>query len=192
MVRRQAGATLFAVLAGALGVAFAASWAFTLLVVAGAVQLVLALAIVVTSRRLRECARDAIIAGRSDLRIPVIARERGRLLHPRLRCSLAGRLEALVQVANRWYSLHPYSRPVIDPRVIRAAAPELKAVAVQLRSTTRGAAGVAQVERLLTMGDSPLYGDDVARLRIEVAEIRRALESGEDRPPSVAGDRPAP
>jgi len=57
-----------------------------------------------------------------------------------------------VQTAERWPTLLPTARPVFDPRQIRTAAPELRAIASLLRSSPVDARGVALVERLLTSG----------------------------------------
>jgi hypothetical protein len=177
VVRRQAVVGLLPVFAGAVGVAFAAPWGMTLLVVAGTVELALLSAIMLASSRLRERARESIISGRADFRLSAVARERARLLRPRLRRSLAGALEDLVQVAQRWHSVLRQYRPVFDPRLVRATAPELQTIARLLRSRSARAAAVARVERLLTSGASPLYGHDPAELRVELAHILRDLET---------------
>jgi hypothetical protein len=186
VVRRQVVAGLIPVVAGVVGVAFAAQWGVTLLVVAAAVELALLSAIMLASSRLRERARESIISGGADFRMPVLARERERLLRPRLRRSLAGALEDLVQVAERWHSVLRQYRPVFNPRLVRATAPELRTIARLLRSCPARAAAVARVERLLTSGASPLYGHDPIELRVELAHILRDLEIDAAELPSVS------
>lgn len=186
VVRRQAVAGLLPVFAGAVGVAFAARWGMTLLVVAGTVELALLSAIMLASSRLREQARESIISGGADFRLPALAREHERLLRPRLRRSLAGALEDLVQVAEHWHSVLRQYRPVFDPRLVRATAPELQTIARLLRSRPARAAAVARLERLLTSGASPLYGHDPAELRVELAHILRDLETDASEPPSLS------
>lgn len=192
VLRRQGLAGLVAGLVGAVGFALGASWALILLVVAGAVELALTAAIALASSRVRERAQAAIIAGRDQDQIPAIARERERLLRPRLRRSQAAALEDLVRVAQRWHTLlRPY-RPVFDPRVVRATADELLTIARLLRSWPVSAAAVALVERLLTSGGSPLYGDDPAELRDELTRILRHLQTDVSGPPSVSVGESSP
>jgi hypothetical protein len=176
LARRQALASLAAVAAGTGGSALGARWGPALLVVAAAVEVALLGALALARARLRERARESIIAGTDDLRVPAVARERLRLVRPRTRRSRAASLEDLVEVAERWQSLlRPY-RPVFDPRLPRATAAELRTIARLLRAPQASAASVALTEKLLTSGSSPLYGDDVARLRAELDRILRRLE----------------
>ncbi len=184
VLRRQAVSGLLPVFGGAVGVAFAAPWGMTLLVIAGTVELALLSALMHASSRIRERARESIISGGADLRLSAVARERERLLRPRLRRSLAGAMEDLVEVSERWHSVLRQYRPVFDPRLVRATATELRTIARLLRSRPARAAAVARVERLLTSGASPLYGHDPAELRVELAHILRDLETAAAEPSS--------
>jgi hypothetical protein len=183
-LRRQAVAALPALLAGAIAVALGARWGPALLAAAGAVELVLACMIAFASGRLREAARESIIAGRDERQLAAVAREHRRLLQPRLRASLARALEEQVRLAERWHSLlRPY-RPVFDPRLVRATSRDLLTVAQLLRSRPASTVAVALVERLLTAGGSPLYGDDLPALQAELARILRHLEADHPAAPS--------
>jgi hypothetical protein len=140
--------------------------------------------IALASGRLREQARESIIAGRDERQVAAVVREHRRLLQPRLRVSLANAIEDLVQLAERWHSLlRPY-RPVSDPRLVRAQSCELRTVAQLPRARPASAVAVALVERLLTSGGSPLYGDDLASLQAELARILRHLQAERPEPPS--------
>lgn len=84
----------------------------------------------------RERGRELIIADRGELPLPVLQQERRRLQRPRRRSGLARALEDLVRTAERWPTLVPTARPVFDPCQIRAAGPELRAIAARLRVST--------------------------------------------------------
>jgi hypothetical protein len=122
----------------------------------------------------RERARDLLIEGR-DVGLPVLARERRRLLAHRCRETLADTLEDLIHCTERLDRMLPMSRPVYDAFVVRQLASELLALAADLRSPTVGVRGVARTERLLTIGTSPLFGTETEELRAELARIRTDL-----------------
>jgi hypothetical protein len=168
-MRRQSLVTAVAIVTGTVGFAFGTRWGLPVLIAAALIQLVLAAGIALLAQLQRERALDLIIEGRGDLPLPALQRERRRLQRPKRRASLAHALEDFAQTAERWPTLLPSARPVFDPCQIRAASPELRAIAALLRSSAVGVRGLASVERLLTRGDSPLYGR-------ERDELRRALE----------------
>jgi hypothetical protein len=180
----QSLVTATAVLLGAIGAASGRSWGLPLLVAAAIVQLGLAVAFALLAQLQRERARELIIAGRGGLPLPALAREQRRLQRPRLRASLADALEDCVRAAERWPTLVPTARPVFDPRLVRAAASELRAIAALLRASTVSARAVARVERLLTSGASPLYGREPEALRHELMRIHAELDRA-DPPPTV-------
>jgi hypothetical protein len=186
-LRRQSLVTAAAVLVGTIGLARSASWGLPLLVAAAIVQLVLGAAIGLLALLQQERARDLIIAGRGELPLPALERERRRLQRPRRRAGLAHALEDLVQTAERWPTLLPTARPVFDPRQIRTAAPELRAIAALLRSSPVDARGVALVERLLTSGGSPLYDREPAELRRALERIRAELDRADPAARSARG-----
>jgi hypothetical protein len=178
---RQSLVTAAAVLVGAIGVASSQRWGTPLLVVAGLVQLLLAAGLALHAGLQRERARELIIAGRADLAVRTVQRECGRLRRPDHSRSLAAALDNLVRAAERWPTLLPSSRPVFDPRLVRAAARQLRALATRLRVTAPPLAAIARTERLLTSGASPLYGHDLNELRRELNRIEAELDRTDPR-----------
>jgi hypothetical protein len=160
-------------------------WGAPLLVVAGIVQLVLAVGLALQAGLQRERARELIIAGRADLPLRTVQCECRRLRRPHHSQSLAGALENLVRAAQRWPTLVPTSRPVFDPRQVRAAAPQLRALATRLRASAPPLAAIARTERLLTSGASPLYGRDPDELRRELDRIEAELDRTNPRRPAA-------
>jgi hypothetical protein len=59
--------------------------------------------------------------------------------------------------------------------VVSQVSRELAEIATLLRQDEPDAAGIALARRLLCDGGSPLYGDDVARLRDTLDLLRRRL-----------------
>jgi hypothetical protein len=182
---RQSLITAAAVLVGAIGTASQHMWGAPLLVVAAIVQLVLAVGLALHAGLQRERARDLIIAGRADLPLRAVQCECRRLRRPRHSRSLAGALEDLVRAAQRWPTLVPTSRPVFDPRQVRAAAPQLRALATRLRASAPPLAAIARTERLLTSGASPLYGRDLGELRRELNRIEAEFDRTNPRRPAA-------
>jgi len=177
VLTRQSLAAASASAIGAAGLACGAGWAFPVLVVAGAVQLVLAAGLAVVVALARERARDLIAEGREHLPLPPLARQRRRLLDHRHRYGLTRAFEGLVATAERWSRILRNSRPVFNVRLVREVAPELHEIAGLLRVVTSGARGVALSERLLTSGASPLYGEEIDDLRNELRRVREELRS---------------
>jgi hypothetical protein len=173
---RQSLVSGAAVLLGATGVASGRVWGLPLLVAAVIVQVGLGVGLALLAGLQRERARDLIIAGRGGLPLPALERELRRLQRPRLRAGLADALEDLVGAAERWPRILPTARPVFDPRLVRAAAAELRALAARLRASTVAVGAVARVERLLTSGASPLYGREREALRHELMRINAELD----------------
>jgi hypothetical protein len=173
---RQSLATSLVVLVGTIATASRRGWGIPLLVASLLVQLGLAVALALLAQLQRERAREVIIAGRSDLALPVLELARRRLQRLRRRHRLARALEELARTAERWPPLVPGARPIFDPCQIRAASGELRAIAARLRDGTIPVAGVARIERLLTSGDSPLYGREPEALGQELRRIRIELD----------------
>jgi hypothetical protein len=173
---RQSLVTAAAILLGAIGTASGRSWGLPLLVAAGSVQLGLGLGLVLLTDLQRERARELIVTGRGHLPLPAVQRELRRLRSPGRRAGLADALEDLVQAAERWPTLVPTCRPVFDPRQVRAAAAELRAIAACLRQGRVTVRAVARVEQLLSSGASPLYGREPEALRHELMRIRAELD----------------
>jgi hypothetical protein len=182
---RQSLVTAAAVVVGAIGAASSQPWPMALLVVAAVVQLVLAVGLALHAGLQRERARELIIAGRADLPLRTVQRECRRLRRPRHSRSLAAALENLVRAAERWPTLLPSSRPVFDPRQVRATAPRLRALASRLRASSPPLAAIARTERLLTSGASPLYGRDPDELRRELNWVEAELDRTDPRQPAA-------
>jgi hypothetical protein len=171
--------TAAAVALGASGYVAGGRWGLPLLIGAAIVQLALGLVLALHAGLQRERARELIIAGRGELPLPVLQRERGRLQRPRRSRSHARALEELVRAAERWPTLVRSCRPVFDPQLVRAAAPQLRAIATRLRVSRVTAHTAARVERLLTSGASPLYGRELEELRAELRRIEAELDDAD-------------
>jgi hypothetical protein len=123
----------------------------------------------------REHALDLVAQGEGDLPIEAVARQRRRLLDPRRRRHLAKAFDEIQDEA-----LHPPPprarvRPILNPRLITATAPELATIARLLRDGAADLRGVAMAQQLLTQGGSPLYRSDLGLLRDELRRIRYHL-----------------
>ena len=175
-LRRQSLVTTPALVLGAFGTVSARGWGLPLLVAAAIVQLGLGVVLTLHAQLQRERARELIIDGRAGLPLLALERESRRLQRRRHVRGLAGALESLVRAAERWPRLVPTSRPVFDPRQVRAAAAELRAIAARLRAGTVAVRAVARIERLLTSGASPLYGREPEALHHELMRIEAELD----------------
>lgn len=191
VLRRQSAATGLVLVASATSVSLGVDWASPFLVAAGVVELVLGALLIAVATLSRDQARDLLIEGR-DVDLPMLARERRRLLAPRHREALAASLEDLVRCAERCERPPSRARPVYEASLVRQFAPELLAVAGDLRATSVGVSGVARVERPLTIGTSPLYGTASDQLRAELAQITAALAGAGLRPQDGVHEPGAP
>jgi hypothetical protein len=154
------------------------AWAVAVAVSAGLVLLTLTVVVLALRRRVRDEAMRLIAEGHEALPIAVVQRQRERLLSPRTRDTLARTLEMM-----RRQALCPPrimtrgARPLFSVLVIASVAPDLRALISVLRTENASAMGVSLLERLITHGDSPLYGRDAAVLREELRRVRSALGS---------------
>jgi len=98
---------------------------------------------------------------------PVLSIARGR-------ARLASSFEHVIEEAlgARRVAFGP---PMVCPWVAAPVAGQLRVVAELLRGACPGLRGVALARRLLTDGDSPLYGRDVEALREELGRVRFSL-----------------
>jgi hypothetical protein len=151
---------------GAFGVAVALA--------AGGMAVILGVRLSMARERARKRARDAIIAGDQNVPIPVLRRQRDRLLKREVRELLAGTYDDLARRAEPPANGLP--PPAIAERV--ALAHDLRGVARLLRDPGLDAPGVARAERLLENRRSPLYGADIDTLR---GALRRIGPAGGDR-----------
>lgn len=177
IMARQSFTAVGAVAFGAVGLASGADWALLVLVIAGAVQFVLAAGLLFVAGLTHERARDLIAEGREHLPLAPLARQRRRLLAHRRRDSLARALEHLVATAERPPRVLRGAPPVFNARLVREVAPELREIAALLRDVAGSARGVALSERLLTSGGSPLYAEEIDDLRSELRRIHQVLRS---------------
>jgi hypothetical protein len=178
-VRRQL-LVVAALLAGSMvdaleGVAWARSAA-----IAGAIVLagVAAAALLLVGIR-RERAVELIAQGRENLPVTLVQRQCIRLASPRTRRSLARTLESMIEetLHPRRVSI-PSARLSLNRRLIASLQDELRRVARLLRDDRVTTRGVAFSERLLTRGESPLYGRDIVALRAELRRARALLAGG--------------
>jgi hypothetical protein len=117
----------------------------------------------------RELCLDLVIDGREQLPLAAVARERLRLASSRHQAQLALRFENLADIAARKPYQGERRRPIYSWRVLAATEPQLRGVAARLRTGRGELRGVALLDRLITSGASPLYGQQVGPLREELA-----------------------
>jgi hypothetical protein len=171
----QAGSVVAAQAAGV--VFFLGDQPFGLaLVVAGlVVELGLGVRLAILAASRRNICLDLIVEGRSELPLACVQRHGQHLLRPRHLARLRDTIEELVDVAVR----PPAGLAVVGPlsrvTLLRRVAPELREVALLLRTDDPALRGVALVERLVTCGDSPLYGAEPGPLRDELLRARLLL-----------------
>lgn len=126
------------------------------------------------SRR-QECV-TLIAAGREDLPLDAVARERGRLASPRSKARLARTIEELARPQP--FGAHPLSaRPPLDARVVGPVRPLLHELAPRLLRGDASIRGVALLELLISSPMSALYGAEPERLKREVGRVRYLLMS---------------
>jgi hypothetical protein len=126
----------------------------------------------------RDCAVDLIIEGQGALPIKIVQRQRRRLVRNRTRRTLARTLQSMTEQTLRRHTPAAFSpRVSLHRPLIIAVQDELRTVSKLLRSRRAGVRGVAFCERLLTDGDSPLYGRDLAALRARLRRGRMLLEA---------------
>jgi hypothetical protein len=152
-----------------------ASFARALTICAGLVQLALSLRLAALRTERRDHCRELLIAGRERLPLGPLTRERWRLLDPRRRHQLACSLEQLADLGSRRDLRPERGRPIYNRRVLAAAEPQLRDLAVRLRAEDADVRGVASLDCLVTSGLSPLYGEQVRPLCEELARSRYLL-----------------
>ena len=129
----------------------------------------------------REHARALIAAGRERLPLRAVDRERRLLARTRERLRLARSLERHLRDAERWDTLIPQARPLVDVRRLRFASREVSEVVARLRSDAPSVVGIAAVFQLLTDSRrSPLYAGEAHELRRELVRIADLLVPDED------------
>jgi hypothetical protein len=179
VVARDAPTVVVALACGAIAWLDGAPWGAPVVLGAAVALLLLGASAVALHARERTHVRELILDGHERLPLPLVQRERRRLLDPRLRAQLAHSLLEMVG------SEPPRAPPVYLPRVVRETEPEIRRLAALLRGEPSGARGIALepsgargialVERLLRDGLSPLYGDDPRPLREELRRLAYLL-----------------
>jgi hypothetical protein len=138
-----------------------------------------ALAAVMRTQARRDCVLDLIIEGREDVPVSLVQHQRSRLASARVRRGLAATLESMVREMMRPPTLAARSvRPLMYRPVIIGAYTDLKRLIELLRGPAATVRGVAFAERLITHGESELYGQDCAALRDQLRRARALLELG--------------
>lgn len=160
-----------------------------MLAAAAIVQLGLLIAVPYFRGRTRDIAEELIAAGHDTAReLRVVDDEYRRLASPKERERLARSLAHLLHDAERWYRMLPAHRPLPGVHCLRFTAEEARDVVALLRAEVVDIRGVALTSRLLTDGyASPLFGEDVERLREELRRIRYLL-SVPQRAAATAGE----
>jgi hypothetical protein len=143
-------------LASAAGGGFGAAVALA----AAGVGIILGVRLSMARDRARKRARDAIIAGDQHVPIPLLRRQRDRLLKREVRELLACTYDDLARRAEPAAN----GLPPLAIAQRSALAHDLRGVARLLRDPRVDAAGVARAEQLLENRNSPLYGADIAAL----------------------------
>jgi hypothetical protein len=153
-------------------------WAPT---VAGSAAIVLVGLTVIAAtqeQRIRDVVLDMILGGEERLPIAAVQRQRRRLLCQRTRASLANNLEEIIEQATSRPKLQVrLVLPLFERPVVASVAGELRLIIELLLADDATARGVAGCERLITHVSSPLYGQDVERLRQELRRLRDVLGS---------------
>lgn len=146
----------------------------SIMLAAGVVQVALCCRVGALRAARRNLCRELIIAGAGDLPLPSVCDLSRRLSDSRTRERLARSIDDVVHEAVRPRAFPGEPRPLPDARVIRAAAPELRQVALLLRDSP-DVRGVALVEWLLSSPATPLYGFELEPLRRELWRARYLL-----------------
>ena len=153
-----------------------ASHASALAISGGVVQLALAVRWAILRAHRRDLCIDLVVAGRGRLPLTALTREVRRLGDPRRSSQLAATLDDFAAFAMQQSSRRERPWPICSRAVLAAVEPQLRQVAARLRAGGVDLRGVALVERLVTSGCSPLYGEETGPLREELGA--RPLPAG--------------
>jgi hypothetical protein len=160
--------------AGVIAAASGAAWGMAVAASAAVVLVFVAMAAALLLQQRRDDVIALIAGGDGDVPLPVVERERQRLLNQRMRTALGETLEALIDEAVKPPAVP--ARPLFDPTVVARVAPELHELGELPRADPGDARAVALVWRLVCDGaTSPLYRGNAGELRTELARIRFVL-----------------
>lgn len=123
----------------------------------------------------RERVWDLIISGRGDVPLAVVQRERGRLLDPCRRETLAHSYESLGDEPSASGRVPCRASVIVAPVVVAKVRPELALIAALLRDDAPSVRGVAAAQRLICAGTSSLFGDDHEVLRQDLHRVAYLL-----------------
>ena len=153
-----------------------AAWAGAVALSAAIVLLGLVIVIAVLVQGRRDRAHDLILDGDESLPIAGVQRERRRLAAPRTQRLMARTIDGVVEQALNPPRICPRgARPLFKIAVVASVADDLHAISRALRAEHACIQGVVLAERLLSDGQSPLYGDQARLLREELHRIQKAL-----------------
>jgi hypothetical protein len=156
-----------------------APWGRPVAVAAGLVLLAFAFIAWVRVQTCRDRALELIVQGRESLPVTAVQRQRRRLASVRTRSSLARTLESMIDETLRRRPVALRSaRPLLSRSVIRGALDELRAIVRLLETDDVTVRGTALIERMVTHGESSLYGQDALALRSDLARARAMLGGG--------------
>ncbi len=165
-----------------------ASYARALALGAGVVQVALGLRWASLRVQRRELCLELVIEGREYLPLAAVARECRRLGSPQGQAQLAMCLENLADIATRKPCRGERQRPIYSWQALAATEPELRGVVARLRAGGVELRGVALLDRLITSGASPLYGERVGPLREELSRGSYLLAPQSEREENAMAD----
>jgi hypothetical protein len=161
---------------GVAGAVEHATWGRSLAIAAGLVLLGFAFVAWTRVQTCRDRALELILEGKEDVPLRIVQRQRRRLASARTRSSLARTLESMIDETLRRGPLALRSaRPLLSRSLIRAVQGELRGIARLLEREDATVRGTALIERIVTRGESSLYGQDPAALRSDLARARALL-----------------
>jgi hypothetical protein len=123
----------------------------------------------------RERVWDLIVSGRGDVPLAVVKRERGQLLDPCRRETLAHGYESLGDEPSASGRAACRASVIVAPIVVAKVRPALTFIAALLRDNAPSVAGVAAAQRLICAGTSSLFGDDREVLRQDLHRVACSL-----------------
>jgi hypothetical protein len=127
----------------------------------------------------RDRALELILEGRESLPLRAVQRQRQRLASARTRSSLARTITSMIEETLQRGPLALRSaRPLLSRSLIEDVRDELIGIANLLQGDAATVRGTALMERMVTHGESSLYGQDALALRSDLARVRTMLGGG--------------
>lgn len=165
---------------GIAGVIERAAWGRPIAIAAGVALLGFTFVAWMRVQSRRDRALELILEGRDSLPVTIVQRQCRRLASARTRRALARTLQSMIdETLRRGRPLALRSaRPLLSRSLIEAAQDELRGIVAVLESGEASIRGTAFVERIVTHGESSLYGRDVTALRDDLSRARAMLGEG--------------